>query len=48
MMVQEVEIVEVDIDGRTLWVRPVGFLFGNTQLSLALWNIMAGISSANH
>ena len=23
-MVQEVEIVEVDIDGRTFWVRPVG------------------------
>ena len=24
MMVQEVEKVEVDIDGRTFWVRPVG------------------------
>ena len=23
-MVQEVEIVEVDIDGRTFWLRPVG------------------------
>ena len=23
-MVQEVEIVEVEIDGRTFWVRPVG------------------------
>jgi len=24
MMVQEIEVVEVDIDGRTFWVRPVG------------------------
>jgi len=24
MMVQEIELVEVDIDGRTFWVRPVG------------------------
>ena len=23
-MVQEVEVTEVDIDGRTFWVRPVG------------------------
>ena len=23
-MVQEIEVVEVDIDGRTFWVRPVG------------------------
>ena len=70
-MVQEVEVTEVDIDGRTFWVRPVGtwvldsgnvvaqalsvsldkplewavgFLFGNTQLSLELWNVIAGIS----
>ena len=70
-MVQEIEIVEVDIDGRSFMVRPVGswvresnnvvatalaeslgkpfpwaaeFLFGNTQLSLELWNIITGIS----
>ena len=70
-MVQEVEVTEVDIDGRTFWVRPVGtwvldsgnvvaqalsvsldkplewavgFLFGNTQLSLELWNVIAGVS----
>ena len=70
-MVQEVEVTEVDIDGRTFWVRPVGswvlesrnvvaealavsldkplewavgFFFGNTELSLELWNIIAGIS----
>ena len=23
-MVQEVELIEIDIDGRTFWVRPVG------------------------
>ena len=23
-MVQEIEVIEVDIDGRTFWVRPVG------------------------
>ena len=23
-MVQEIEVIEIDIDGRTLWVRPVG------------------------
>ena len=23
-MVQEIELIEVDIDGRTFWVRPVG------------------------
>jgi len=23
-MVQEFELIEVDIDGRTIWVRPVG------------------------
>ena len=70
-MVQEVEITEVEIDGRTFWVRPVGawvldtgnvvatalaesldkpfpravgFFFGNTELSLELWNVIAGIS----
>jgi len=70
-MVQEIEIVEVDIDGRSFMVRPVGsgilqagnvvavalaesldkplewavgFFFGNTELSLELWNVIAGIS----
>ena len=70
-MVQSCEVTEVEIDGRTFWVRPVGswvldsrnvvadalavslgkssewaigFLFGNTELSLELWNIIAGIS----
>ena len=23
-MVQEIEVTEIDIDGRTFWVRPVG------------------------
>ena len=68
-MVQEVEVTEVDIDGRTFMVRPlgpdvlksshmvaaalsesldkpeewtVGFFFGNTELSLELWNVIAG------
>jgi len=70
-MVQEFGLIEVDIDGRTFWVRPVGsrvldsnnvvaeglaisldkplewsigFFFGNTELSLELWNIISGIS----
>jgi hypothetical protein len=70
-MVQEIEVIEIDIDGRTFWVRPVGswvlesgnvvaealavsldkplewavgFFFGNVELSLELWNIIAGIS----
>ena len=65
------EVIEIDIDGRTFWVRPVGswvldsgnvvadalavsldkssewaigFLFGNTELSLELWTVIAGIS----
>ena len=65
------EVIEIDIDGRTFWVRPVGsrvlesnnvvaeglaasldrplewavgFFFGNTELSLELWNIISGIS----
>ena len=69
-MVQEIEVIEVDIDGRTFWVRPVGswvlqsnnvvaealavsldkplewavgFFFGNTELSIELWNIIVGI-----
>ena len=70
-MVQEFGLIEVDIDGRTFWVRPVGswvlesnnvvaealavsldkplewsvgFFFGNTELSLELWTVIAGIS----
>ena len=70
-MVQEIELIEIDIDGRTFWVRPVGswvldsgnvvaqalavsldkpldwavgFFFGNTELSLELWTVIAGIS----
>ena len=70
-MVQQWDAIEVDIDGRTFWVRPVGswvldsgnvvadalavslgkssewaigFLFGNTELSLELWTVIAGIS----
>ena len=64
------EVIEIDIDGRTSWVRPVGswvlqsgnvvadalavsldmplewavgFLSGNTELSLELWNIVESI-----
>ena len=71
MMAYPAEVIEVDIDGRTFWVRPVGswvldsgnvgaqglaialdkplgwgvgFFFGNTELSLELWNIISGIS----
>jgi len=70
-MVQETEVIEIDIDGRTFWVRPggswvlqsnnvvaeglpvsldkplesaIGFFFGNTELSLELWTVIAGIS----
>jgi len=70
-MVQHWEVTEVEIDGRTFWVRPVGswvlesgnvvadtlavsldkplewavgFLYGNTELSLELWTVIAGIS----
>ena len=70
-MVQETEVIEIDIDGRTFRVRPVGswvlqsnnvvaeglavsldkplewaigFFFGNTELSLELWTVIAGIS----
>ena len=65
------EAIEIDNDGRTFWVRPVGswvlqssnvvaealavsldkplewavgFFFGNTELSLELWTVVAGIS----
>ena len=65
------EVIVIDIDGRTFWVRPVGawvlesgnvvaqglavsldkplgwavgFSFGNTELSLELWTVIAGIS----
>ena len=70
-MVQQWEAIEIEIDGRTFWVRPVGsgvldsgnvvaqalavsldkpldwavgFFFGNTELSLELWTVIAGIS----
>ncbi len=70
-MVQQCDVTEVEIDGRTFWVRPVGswvlesgnvvaaglavsldkplewavgFFFGNTELSLELWTVIAGIS----
>jgi len=70
-MVQEVEVTEVDIDGRSFMVRPVGswvlesgnvvaealavsldkplewavgFFFGNLELSMDLWTVIAGIS----
>ena len=69
-MIQEFGPIEIDIDGHTFWVRPVGswvlesnnvvaealavsldkplelavgFFFGNTELSLELWNVIAGI-----
>ena len=70
-MVQQWEAIEIDIDGRTFWVRPVGswvldsgnmvaqalavsldkplewavgVFFGNMELSLELWTVIAGIS----
>ena len=70
-MAEPLEVIEIDIDGRTFWVRPVGsrvlesnnvvaaglavsldkplewavgFLFGNTELSLELWTVISGIS----
>jgi len=70
-VVQECDVTEVEIDGRSFWVRPVGswvlesgnvvaealavsldkpfpwavgFFFGNTELSLELWTVIAGIS----
>ena len=74
-MVQETELIEIDIDGRTFWVCPVGswvlqsnnvvaeamaisldkplewavgFFFGNTELSLELWTVIAGISGFDY
>ena len=71
MMSSQVEVIEVEIDGRAFMVRPVGswvlesgnvvtealavsfdkplewavgFFFGNTELSLELWTVIAGIS----
>ena len=71
MMAHPAEVIEIDIDGRTFWVSPVGcwvlesgnvvaqalavsldkplewaigFFFGNTELSLELWTVIAGIS----
>ena len=70
-MVQHCDVPEVEIDGRSFMVRPVGswvlqssnvvaeamaisldkplewavgFFFGNTELSLELWTVIAGIS----
>ena len=70
-MVQQCDVTEVEIDGRSFMVRPVGpdvlksshmvaaalaesldkpfpwavgFFFGNTELSLELWDVVAGIS----
>ena len=70
-MVQQWEAFEINIDGRTFWVRPVGswvvqscnvvveampvsldkplewavgFFFENTERSLELWTVIAGIS----
>ena len=68
------EVIEVEIDGRTFWVRLVGswvldsgnvvaqalavsldkplgwadgFFFGNVELSLELWTVIAGISGVD-
>ena len=68
------KVIEIDIDGRSFMVRPVGswvlesnnvvaaalavsldkppewavgFFFGNTELSLELWNVIAGISGSD-
>ena len=70
-MVQQCDVTEVEIDGRSFMVRPVGSwvlesgnvvaealavsldrplewavgsFFGNAELSLELWNVIAGIS----
>ena len=70
-MVQHCDVTEVEIDGRSFMVRPVGswvlesgnvvaealavsldkplewavgFFFSNTELSLGLWNVIAGVS----
>jgi hypothetical protein len=70
-MVNQREIIEVEIDGRTFWVLPVGewvlqsnnvvtaalaeslgkplpwavgFFFGNPELSMELWTVIAGLS----
>ena len=70
-MVQPWDVTDVEIDGRTFWVRPggswvldtgnvvaqtlavslykplewaLGFFFGNVELSLELWTVIAGIS----
>jgi len=36
------DALAVSLDKPLEWA--IGFLFGNTELSLALWNIIAGIS----
>jgi hypothetical protein len=43
-MVQEIEIIEVDIDGRTFWVRSVGYW------RFAVWEtnstVVSGVATA--
>ena len=73
-MAEPAEVIKIDDDGRTFWVRPVGswvlesgnvvaqalavsldkplewavgFFFGNTELSLELWTVIAGISGVD-
>ena len=75
MMAHPTEVIEIDIDGRTFLVRPVGawvlqsgnvvaaglaasldkplewavgFFFGNVELSLELWTVIAGISGFDY
>ena len=70
-MLSLAEVIEIEIDGSTFWVRSVGssvldsgnvvaqalavsldkplewaigFFFGNVELSLELWTVIAGIS----
>ena len=74
MMPYPAEVIEIDIDGRTFLVRPVGawvlqsgnvvaaglaaslnkpqewavgFFFGNVELSMELWTVIAGISGVD-
>ena len=41
-MVQEVDITEVEIDGRTFWVRPVGTWVLDARLAKPLFNSEPG------
>ena len=70
-MVRQCDFTEVEIDGRSFWVRPVnpdvlqvgnvvaaalgkpfpwavGCFFGDLELSMELWSIIAGISGFDH